>query len=172
MNSNQRTDGYGGSIGDRARFLLEVADATIKAIGKDKSGICLCLLAYSTICRYTMRWKTITRNLAQLLKASRLVYIHLVDHSSMDAPIVPALMKATFRRVFKGKLILSGGYDAARAESDLAAGKCNLIAVGRPFLAIPDLIPRWKAGATLNEIDFNTCYMLGAKGYTNYPVLS
>jgi N-ethylmaleimide reductase len=74
-----------------------------------------------------------------------------------------------FRREFKGKLILSGGYDAARAESDLAAGKCDLIAVGRQFLANPDLVARWSSGAALNAPDMDTFYTPGPKGYIDYP---
>ena len=89
----------------------------------------------------------------------------------MGAPAVPDSMKATFRSVFKGKLILSGGYDAAQAESDLAAGKADLIAVGKIFLANPDLVARWKAGAVLNTLDMNTFYTADAKGYTDYPTL-
>lgn len=109
--------------------------------------------------------------LAQQLDMRGLAYLHLVDHSSMGAPPVPASIKATFRSSFKGTLILSGGYDAARAESDLAAGKCNLVAVGRPFLANPDLVARWKTGAALNAPDQATFYTPGAKGYTDYPTL-
>jgi hypothetical protein len=100
-----------------------------------------------------------------------LAYIHLVDHAPMGAPPVPDSIKAMFRSVFKGALILSGGYDAARAESDLAAGKCDLIAVGRPFLANPDLLARWQAGAAVNAPDFGTFYTPGPKGYTDYPAL-
>jgi N-ethylmaleimide reductase len=110
--------------------------------------------------------------LAQQLNARGLVYIHLVDHSPMGAPPVPASMKATFRSVFKGTLILSGGYDAARAESDLAAARCDLIAVGRPFLANPDLVVRWKTGAAVNAPDMNAFYTPGPKGYIDYPALS
>ncbi|WP_369805303.1 hypothetical protein [Acidithiobacillus ferriphilus] len=80
-------------------------------------------------------------------------------------------MKATFRKLFKGTLILSDGYDATRAESDLAAGRCDLIAVGRPFLANPDLVARWKTGAAVNTPDMSTFYTPGAKGYTDYPTL-
>jgi len=110
--------------------------------------------------------------LAQQLNARGLVYIHLVDHSPMGAPAVPDSIKQMFRSTFKGALILSGGYDAARAESDLAAGKCDLIAVGRMFLANPDLVARWKGGAALNQPDMNTFYTPGAKGYTDYPALT
>jgi N-ethylmaleimide reductase len=80
-------------------------------------------------------------------------------------------MKAAFRKHFTRTLILSGGYDAARAESDLAAGNCDLIAVGRPFLANPDLVARWRTGMAVNEADMATFYTPGAKGYTDYPTL-
>jgi N-ethylmaleimide reductase len=76
-----------------------------------------------------------------------------------------------FRSLFKGALILSGGYDAVRAERDLAAGKCDLVAVGRPILANPDLIARWKAGAATNAPDAGTFYTPGPKGYTDYQAL-
>jgi N-ethylmaleimide reductase len=109
--------------------------------------------------------------LARELNARGLLYIHLVDHSPMGAPPVPESIKTMFRSVFKGALILSGGYDAVRAESDLAAGKCDLIAVGRPFLANPDLPARWKTGAAVNAPDFSTFYTPGPKGYTDYPAL-
>jgi N-ethylmaleimide reductase len=90
----------------------------------------------------------------------------------MGAPQVPQSIKDTVRKDFKRGLILSGGYDLARAERDLEAGKADLIAFGKPFLANPDLIERWKVGAALNAPDFNTFYTPGAKGYTDYPVLS
>ena len=170
-NSNQRTDRYGGAIENRARFVLEVADAVTKAIGKDKVGIRLSPFGvFNDMPLYDAMEADYTW-LAQQLNVRGLVYIHLVDHSSMGAPPVPASMKATFRKLFKGTLILSGGYDATRAESDLAAGRCDLIAVGRPFLANPDLIARWKSGAAVNAPDMSTFYTPGAKGYTDYPTL-
>ncbi len=170
-NSNLRTDRYGGSLENRARFALEVADAVIKAIGKDKVGIRLSPFGvFNDMPLYDAMEADYTY-LAEQLNARGLVYIHLVDHSAMGAPPVPASMKAVFRNVFKGKLILSGGYDAAHAESDLAAGKCDLIAVGKPFLANPDLVARWQTGAALNAFDMSTFYTPGPKGYTDYPTL-
>lgn len=170
-NSNQRTDRYGGPIENRARFVLDVAEAVIVAIGKDKVGIRLSPFGvFNDMPLYDAMEADYTW-LAQQLNARGLVYIHLVDHSAMGAPPVPDSIKAAFRSAFKGALILSGGYDAARAESDLAAGKCDLVAVGRPFLANPDLAERWKTGAALNAPDFNTFYTPGAKGYIDYPVL-
>ena len=170
-NSNRRTDRYGGSIENRARFVLEVAEAVIVAIGKDKVGIRLSPFGvFNDMPLYDAMEADYTW-LAQQLNARGLAYIHLVDHSAMGAPPVPDSIKAAFRSAFKGTLILSGGYDAARAESDLSAGKCDLVAVGRPFLANPDLVARWKTGAALNAPDFNTFYTPGPKGYTDYPVL-
>ena len=171
-NSNQRTDRYGGSIENRARFVLEVADAVIKAIGKDKVGIRLSPFGvFNDMPLYDAMEADYTY-LAQQLNALGLLYIHLVDHSPMGAPPVPDSIKKMFRNTFKGKLILAGGYDVARAESDLAAGKCDLIAVGRPFLANPDLVARWENGAAVNAPDMSTFYTPGPKGYSDYPTLS
>src|ERR1017187_2855217 len=170
-NSNQRTDRYGGSIENRARFVLEVADAVIKAIGKDKVGIRLSPFGVFNDMPVYAAMEADYTYLARELNAHGLAYVPLVDHSPMGAPPVPESIKAMFRSVFKGALILSGGYDAVRAESDLDSGKCDLIAFGRPFLANPDLVARWKSGAAVNAPDFNTFYTPGPKGYTDYPAL-
>jgi N-ethylmaleimide reductase len=170
-NSNRRGDRYGGSIENRARFVLEVVDAVINAIGKDKVGIRLSPFGVFNDMPVYPELAADYAYLAEQLNARGLVYIHLVDHSPMGAPAVPDSIKATFRKLFKGALILSGGYDAARAEGDLAAGKCDLVAFGRPFLANPDLISRWQAGAALNTPDADTFYTPGPKGYTDYPTL-
>jgi N-ethylmaleimide reductase len=171
-NSNQRTDAYGGGIENRARFVLEVANAVIQAIGRERVGIRLSPFGvFNDMPPYAAMEADYTW-LAEQLNTLGLAYIHLVDHSAMGAPPVPESIKATFRSLFKGALILSGGYDAARAEQDLADGKCDLIAVGRPILANPDLLARWKSGATLNPPDFNTFYTPGPEGYTDYPTLA
>ena len=168
--ANRRKDKYGGSIENRSRFVLEVVDAVTRAIGKEKTGIRLSPFGvFNDMPEYEAMasdYASLTRQLDR-----RLAYLHLVDHSSMGLPPVPATIKATVRDLFNGALILSGGYDAARAESDLAAGKCNLIAVGRPVLANPDLVERWKTGAALNAPDMNTFYTPGPQGYTDYPAL-
>ena len=171
-NSNQRTDRYGGTIENRARFVLEVAAAAIKAIGRDKVGIRLSPFGVFNDMPVYEAMQADYTYLAREINALGLAYVHLVDHSPMGAPPVPESIKAAFRSVFKGALILSGGYDAARAESDLAAEKCDLIAAGRPFLANPDLVARWKAGAAVNAPDFSTFYTPGPKGYTDYPTLA
>jgi N-ethylmaleimide reductase len=170
-NTNQRTDGYGGPIANRARFVLEVVEAVTNAIGKDRVGIRLSPFGVFNDMPIYDEMAADYSYLAEQLDNSGLVYIHLVDHSAQGAPEVPDSIKETFRKLFKGTLILSGGYDAERAESDLAADKCDLIAVGRPFLANPDLVARWKTGAAENEPDMDTFYTPGPTGYTDYPVL-
>jgi N-ethylmaleimide reductase len=170
--SNKRTDAYGGSVENRARFVLDVVKATTAAIGKDKVGIRLSPFGVFNDMPSYPEEEADYAYLARELNAAGLLYVHLVDHSALGAPVVPQSIKDIYRKVFKGALILSGGYDAARAESDLAAGRADLIAVGRPLLANPDLVERWKAGAPLNAPDMNTFYTPGPKGYTDYPVLA
>jgi len=171
-NTNTRTDTYGGSIENRARFVLEVVAATTAAIGKDKVGIRLSPFGvFNDMPDYPEMLADYTY-LARALDETGLLYVHLVDHSASGAPPVPDEIKVTYRKSFRRTLILSGGYDAARAEADLAAGKADLIAVGRPFLANPDLVERWKKDAPVNEPDMSTFYTPGPKGYTDYPALN
>lgn len=169
--SNQRTDSYGGSIENRARFVLEVAKAAISAIGADKVGIRLSPYGVFNDMPDYPEMASDYAYLAARLNELGLVYVHLVDHAPMGAPEVPASIKQTIRKAFTRTLILSGGYDAARAEKELEDKACDLIAVGRPFLANPDLVSRWKSKAALNEIDFGTFYTPGPKGFTDYPKL-
>jgi len=171
-NSNTRTDQYGGSIENRARFVLEVVEATVAAIGKDKVGIRLSPFGVFNDMPTYPEMESDYAYLAEKLNATGLAYIHLVDHSAQGAPVVPDSIKATFRKTFKRTLILSGGYDAARAEKDLADGKADLIAFGKAFLANPDLVARWKKGAPLNAFDASTFYTPGSKGYTDYPTMA
>ena len=171
-NSNKRNDKYGGSIENRARFVLEVVAATCAAIGKDRVGIRLSPFGVFNDMPDYPEMLADYSYLAEALDRTGLLYVHLVDHSASGAPPVPDDIKALYRKTFKRTLILSGGYDAARAETDLTAGKADLIAVGRPFLANPDLIERWKEGAAENAPDMATFYTPGPKGYTDYPALS
>lgn len=170
-NSNTRTDRYGGSVENRARFMLEVAAATAEAIGKDKVGIRLSPFGIFNDMPMYDAMEADYEYLTEQLDKIGLVYLHIVDHSSQGAPAVPDSIKQTMRRRFKRTLILSGGYDRARAESDLAAGKGDLVAVGRAFLANPDLPKRWQSNASLNAPDYSTLYTPGPKGYTDYSTL-
>ena len=170
-NSNQRTDGYGGTIEGRARFALEVVDATIKAIGKDKVGIRISPFGVFNDMPLYPQMESEYTYLAKQLNERGLLYIHLVDHSSMGAPAIPESMRTTLRSQSNTHLLLSGGYDFKRAESDLVASKAALIVSGKAILANPDLKKRWETGAALNAPDMSTFYTPGPKGYTDYPTL-
>jgi len=170
-NSNTRTDRYGGNIENRARFVLEVAAATAEAIGKDKVGIRLSPYGVFNDMPLYDAMETDYAYVTEQLNKIGLVYVHIVDHASQGAPVVPEAMKQIMRRVFKRTLILSGGYERAHAESDLAADKGDLVAVGRGFLANPDLPQRWQSNAPMNAPDYTTLYTPGPKGYTDYPTL-
>jgi N-ethylmaleimide reductase len=152
--------------------VLDVVQARTAAIGKDKVGIRLSPFGVLGDLPLYPEMEADYTYLARMPNATGLFYIHLIDHSGMGAPAVPQSIKDTFRKEFKGVLILSGGYDAARAEDDLEARKVDLIAVGRPLLANPDLVERWKTGAPLNPPVKDTFYTPGAKGYADYPALA
>lgn len=169
-NVNTRTDAWGGSAEKRNRFTLYVARATIEAIGAERVGIRVSPYgvfngtgAFDGVeAQYTA--------LAGELGALKLAYLHLVDHSSMGAPAVPAEFKARLKAAFGGTFIASGGFtDLGGAEQAITEGRGDLVAFGRAWLANPDLIERLKAGVALNAPDAATFYTPGAKGYTDYP---
>jgi len=98
------------------------------------------------------------------------IHILVVDHSAMGAPAVPVTVTRAIRQQFKGAYILSGGYDSTdRADADLAAGKGDLVAFGRPFIANPDLVDRLRCKRALAAPDPDTFYTPGEKGYADYP---
>ncbi|MEZ5065960.1 MAG: alkene reductase [bacterium] len=169
--SNVREDEYGGDVAGRARFVLEVAEQTVAAIGRGRVGIRLSPFGvFNDMPPYDEMASDYVW-LAEKLGEIGLLYLHVVDHSGMGAPEVPASVKDGMRRAFDGDVILSGNYDPERAQSDLDEGKGELVAVGRAFLANPDLPARWRNGAALNAPDFDTFYTPGEKGYTDYPLL-
>lgn len=169
--SNHRTDKYGGSPENRNRFVLEVTKAVADAIGKDKTGIRLSPYGAFNDMRADEHTEQQYIQLAKGLKEIGIAYIHTVDHSSMGAPAVPDSVKAGIRKAFGGTIILSGGYDAKRAETELEEGKGELVAFGRPFISNPDLVKRIAISAALAQPDFGTFYTPGEKGYIDYPIL-
>jgi N-ethylmaleimide reductase len=167
--SNQRTDAYGGSIEKRCRFVLEVAKAVGDAIGSPRVGIRLSPYGVNGgMTPYPEIDETYVY-LTEKLAAVGLQYIHVVDHSAMGAPPVPATLKAAMRKAWPRTLILCGGFDREKAEAAIAEGRADLVAFGRPMLANPDLVKRMDKGLPLNAPDFSTLYTPGAKGYTDYP---
>ena len=167
--SNHRTDQYGGSFADRARFVLEVAERTCAAIGRERVGIRLSPFGvFNDMPHYEAMAEDYIA-LAGALGKLGLAYLHIVDHSASGAPEVPEAVKLAMAEKFGGPIIRCGGYTAERAMADIDAGKADLVAVGRDFLANPDLPRRWREGLELNKPDPETFYTPGPKGYTDYP---
>ncbi|GID96287.1 putative NADH-dependent flavin oxidoreductase [Amorphoplanes digitatis] len=164
---NARTDGYGGSAANRARFVVEVAAAVSAAIGADRVGIRISPLnPFNDIAEDDVSvYEVLTAQLAEL----GLAYLHL-----LAAPGDPIIEK--LRAVWPSTLVLNTGFgvesDRDQLDRLVADGVADAVTVGRPFIANPDLVLRWTRGAELNEPDPATFYAGGAKGYTDYPALS
>jgi N-ethylmaleimide reductase len=169
--SNVRNDSYGGNVKNRCRFVMEVATAVADAIGKDKTGIRLSPYGvFNDMPQYKEIDDTYTY-LAEQLNKIGLVYIHIVDHSSMGGPVVPLRIKDLIREAFKNTVILSGGYDKSNAETDIELGLAGLVAFGRHFINNPDLVERMKNDWPLSKnLRQELFYTEGKLGYTDYPV--
>jgi len=170
--SNKRKDKWGGSIENRIRFASSVSARVASAIGADRLGMRLSPYGVFNAMAIDPEMENLFEKLAGKLQETGIAYIHLVDHSSMGAPEVKPGTKEKIRKAFKNTLILSGGYDLKRAESDLNEKRGDLIAFGRPFISNPNLVTAFKKGLPLAPADFNTFYTPGEKGYTDYPARS
>lgn len=164
--SNQRDDRWGGCIDNRIRFAVEVARACAQVIGAARIGMRISPYGVFNSMQPDAEMDSLYLRLIDELNDIGLAYIHVVDHSSMGAPEVSPALKAQIRSSFKGKYILSGGYDLQRANGDLDAQRGDLVAFGRPFIANADLLEKLRRGGALNDADFNTFYTPGEMGYT------
>jgi N-ethylmaleimide reductase len=164
-NANRRDDRWGGSAANRARFVLALLDETSKAIGGGRVGLRLSPgNPFNDMADPDVE-ATFTHLFAELGKRD-FAYLHLLGPKlGFDVPAVA-------KRLSGAKLMLNGGYDRARAEADLAAGRAEAISFGSSFLANPDLPARLLRRAPLNAPDSATFYGGDAKGYTDYPTLA
>jgi N-ethylmaleimide reductase len=168
-NVNTRADGYGGSIDNRNRFALEVVRAVVAAIGSARTGIRISPYGVFNATGAFPEVEAQFLQLAESLGALEVAYLHLVDHSSMGAPPIPASFKSALRSAFRGVFIASGGLDHTKGEAMLTSGAADLVAFGRAALANPDLPSRYANNLPLNAPDSATFYTPGEKGYTDYP---
>lgn len=167
--SNIRKDNYGGSIESRCKFVIDVVTEVALAIGKDKTGIRLSPYGAASDMPYYPEIDDTYNYLSKELNKIGIAYIHIVDHSAMGAPTVPIEIKKLIRSNFKNVIILAGGYDKEKAESDLKNELCDLVAFGRPFINNPDLVERFKNNWLLSQkLDMNLFYSADEKGYTDY----
>ncbi|PKK38093.1 alkene reductase [Siphonobacter sp. SORGH_AS_0500] len=161
--SNKRTDAYGGSTENYARFLLEVAKEIAEVIGKDRLGVKLSPYGEGNDMPYDQSYDEIYKYLADQL-TEHVTYVHLISKGEETQAL-----ESYFRQHFNGTLILNGGYTKEKAEEDIAKNNADLISFGQLFIANPDLPERFLQNAPLAEADPTTFYTPGEKGYTDYP---
>lgn len=166
--SNQRTDEYGGSLENRARFLAEVTEAVVGVWGADRVGVRLSPVSPYNSMSDSDPLATFGYA-AGVLSRFGLAYLHAIAPQALD-PLSPdhEIVRALKER-FGGLLILNGGYSRETGNALLEAGLAELVAFGVPFLANPDLVERFAEGLPLNTPDMSTFYGGGEKGYVDYP---
>ncbi|MBB5157313.1 N-ethylmaleimide reductase [Saccharopolyspora phatthalungensis] len=171
---NRRTDRYGGTIENRARFLLEVVDAVAEEIPRGRVGVrlnpALHRLGGVLVDEETF---PLFEYVARQLDARELAYLHLLepinptDEFTLPAPTIAG----HFRPLFTGPLISATDHTRTTGNRAVEAGTADLVAFGRAFIANPDLVERFRVGAALAVPDRATFYTGGAQGYTDYPRL-
>ncbi|MGM0522331.1 MAG: alkene reductase [Pseudomonadota bacterium] len=169
--SNKRTDQYGGSVENRARFPLEVVDAVAEVFGADRVGIRL--TPFIELFGLTDdEPDEMAFYLAEQLSKRGLAYIHLNEPNWAGGDITfPEGFREQLRRCFKGTIIYCGKYDADSATQRLEENTADAVAFGRPYIANPDLAERFRVSAKLNEPDHTTFYGGDETGYTDYPFM-
>ncbi|MHA1569619.1 MAG: alkene reductase [Alphaproteobacteria bacterium] len=169
--TNRRTDQYGGSIENRARLLLEVLQAVTGAWQAERVGVRLSPLNPFNDIRDSNPEATFSY-VTEALNPFGLAYLHVTEWGADDPGAAgPPFDIFKLREIFERIYMTNGGYDKARANAVLAAGKADLVAFGKLFIANPDLVERFAKDAPLNEPDESTFYGGDAHGYTDYPFL-
>ena len=171
--SNHRRDAYGGSVENRARLMLETAEAMIGAWDAVHVGVRLSPSSYfygvdNSDKRVTFGY------VIEKLSMLRLAYLCLLEPNAKDAErgVQIERVAETFRPVVTAPLIVNTGFDKAKANAVLAAGRADLVAFGVPYIANPDLMHRLREDAQLNKPDPKTFYGVRPGGYTDYPALA
>ena len=166
--SNQRTDQYGGSIENRARFLLEVTDAVIAVWGSDRVSVRLSpRIPYNGMSDSQPEASYLY--VVEQLETRKLGILHFMEPAHLPEGVSPLAPRV--RELFTGLLLLNTGYDQKSAEQVTDQGGADAVSFGALFLANPDLPERFKRGASLNPPDRATMYGGQAQGYVDYPAL-
>ena len=169
--TNKRTDAYGGSVENRARFALEVVDAVAKVWPASRVGVRIAPVSPANDIADSNP-AAIFGHLAAKLSERKIGYIHVVEGATQGDRNIAPFDWAALRRGFSGAYIANNGYTREMADEALAAGAVDLVAFGRLFIANPDLVERLRRGAELATGDRATFFGGGAHGYTDYPALS
>jgi len=167
--ANHREDAYGGSIENRARFLMEVLSAVCEVWPSDRVGLRLSPLNSFNDMQDSDP-VALTTYLAKALNDYKLAYVHLMrsDFYGKQSGDVMTPM----RQHYQGTLIANMGYSPAEAQAGVEGGLFDAVAFGSAYIANADLVERIRQGAPLNQADPNTFYSQGAEGYNDYPTLS
>jgi N-ethylmaleimide reductase len=172
--TNLRTDGYGGSIANRARLLLEIVQAAIGVWGGNRVGVRLSPYGVANGSGEPDPMPLYS-HVIRALDPLGLAFVHFIEPRSSGAgraevnhQNVPSAMRL-FRPLWRGVLIAAGGFDAASAEAAVAGGHADAIAFGRHFISNPDLPARIKHGIPFTPYNRATFYGGEAAGYTDYP---
>ncbi len=170
--SNKRTDRYGGSVENRTRIVVEVAEAVTKVWGGDRVGIRL-----SPLTKFgdtgDSNPEPVYLSLIDQLNPLGLAYIHVIEgDTGGDRHPAGGFDLQKLRRTFRGLYIANNGYTLELALDARAKNLADLICFGKPFISNPDLVSRLKAGAPLAAPDQATFYAGGPKGYVDYPALA
>jgi N-ethylmaleimide reductase len=168
--ANKRTDEYGGSVENRARFALEAVDACIAEIGAGRVGIRLSPVTPSNDIADSNP-QAIFGYLVEELNKRGIAFIHFVEGATGGSRDVPGFDFAWARKTFKGTYIANNGYDRAMAIEAVESGHADAVAFGRLYIANPDLVQRLKQNTPLNAPNPKTFYTPGPAGYIDYPAL-
>jgi len=168
--SNQRTDGYGGSIENRTRLLFEVMQAVAAAIGADRCGLRLSPVTPANDCHDSDPQPLFERAVERISPLG-LAYVHVIEGATGGPrDNVPFDFRA-MRAKFDGAWIANNGYDKAMAIAAITSGYADAVAFGMAYIANPDLVRRLREDAPLATAERETLYGGGAHGYTDYPAL-
>ncbi|HAP47096.1 MAG TPA: alkene reductase [Afipia sp.] len=168
--SNKRTDAYGGPIENRARLMIEVAQAVAAEAVADRTGIRISPVTPANDVSDSNP-QPLFDHIVDQINALKLIYIHVIEGATGGPRDNAPFDYDSLRKRFSGTYIANNGYNFKLATEVLDKNKADLIAFGKPFISNPDLVERLKLGAPLNDFDKATFYGGGAKGYTDYPVL-
>ena len=169
--TNNRDDPYGGSIENRARFLVEATSVLIRTVGADRTSVRLSPNDDAQGCGDSHS-RELFVHAATTLSGLGIAFLEM-RASRPASTFRPALRQIApaIRRAFAGVLILNSDYRLEDASRSIRDGECDAIAFGRPFLANPDLPHRLELDAGLNKEHIATFYSTGHAGYTDYPAL-
>jgi N-ethylmaleimide reductase len=168
---NDRTDAYGGPIGNRARLLIEVMQAIVDEIGGGRTGLRLSPVTPANDAGQDSDPQALYEYAVAQLAPLKLAFLEVVEGATGGARDFAPFDYAALRRRFGGPWMVNNGYQRQMAEEIVAGGAADLVSFGRPFIANPDLVRRLREGAPLAAFDRKTLYGGGARGYTDYPRL-